>query len=185
MAKVIGGMTISLDGFVADEHGDSGGLYQDLAALHGTDYMDEMIAEAGAVVMGRHSFEMPEDPDTIADFYEFQVPLFVVTSHPPARHPRENDRLTFTFVTDGAESAVRQARAAAGDRAVQIVGGARLGTELLVAGLVDEVRVDVMPVFLGAGTRLFDDPRLAGVKLERTGLTEVGQRVSLRFRVLR
>ncbi|WP_412736546.1 dihydrofolate reductase family protein [Krasilnikovia sp. MM14-A1259] len=185
MATVIGGMTMSLDGFVADEHGDSGALYQDLAALHGTDYLDAMIAETGAVVMGRRSFEMPDDPDSIADAYEFQVPLFIVTTHPPARHPRENDRLTFTFVTDGPESAVRRAKAAAGDRAVQIVGGARLGEQLLVAGLVDEIRVDVMPVFLGAGTRLFDDPRLAGVTLERIEVTEIGPRTSLRFRVLR
>jgi RibD C-terminal domain len=62
MAKVIAGMTISLDGFVADESG-SAQLYPDLEALHGTDCMNEMIAETGAVLMGRRAFEMADDPD--------------------------------------------------------------------------------------------------------------------------
>ena len=185
MATMVGGMTISLDGFVADGKGDSGALYPDLAELGDTDYLTRMTASTGAVLMGRHTFEMAPDPDQYADNYEYQLPLFVLTSSPPAQHPRETDRLTFTFVTDGLESAVRQARAAAGDKAVQVVGGPRLTSELLLAGLLDELRVDVMPVFLGTGRRLFDDPALRGITLRRMDVTEVGQRTSLCFAVVR
>jgi dihydrofolate reductase len=184
MAKVIAGMTMSVDGFIADRHGEPAGLYPDLAALQGTEYMTALIRETGAVVMGRGSFAMPDDPDQLADAYEFQVPIFVVTHRPPVRKPRENGRISFTFVTSGGPlAAVEQAEAAAGDRAVTIVGGPVLTTELLVAGAVDELHVDVMPVFLGAGKRFFDDPALADVRLEKLGVVEVGDRTSLRFRV--
>lgn len=62
--------------------------------------------------MGRNSFDMASDRDGYTDNYEFQVPLFVLTHQPPIQHPKENDKLTFTFVTDGIESAISQAKAA-------------------------------------------------------------------------
>ena len=114
MAKVIVGMTISLDGFVADETGSVGRLYTDFAALQGTPYMEAMIEATGAVLMGKRAFEMG-DPDSYVGNYEFQVPIFVLTHHPPSVAPKQDERLTFTFVTDGVESAVTQAKAAAGD----------------------------------------------------------------------
>ena len=152
MAKVIAGMTTSLDGFVEDESGSASRLYPDLAALQGTDYMNATIAETGAVLMGKRSFEMG-DPDSFVGNYEFQVPIFVVTHEPPAVAPKQDEHLTFTFVTDGVESAVAHARAAAGDRAVQVIGGVDVIGQLLDAGLVDELRVDVMPVLLGGSAR--------------------------------
>lgn len=183
MSRVIAGQTVSVDGFVADADGSAEPLYPDLDDLQGSDYMNGMVEETGAVVMGRRSFEMPDDPDTIADNYEFQTPIFVVTHHPPATEPKENDRLTFTFVTDGAEFAVAQAIEAAGDKAVTVVGGVDVIRQLLHAGLVDELRVDVMPVVLGAGRRFLDDPSLAGLALELIDVVRVGARTSLRFRV--
>jgi dihydrofolate reductase len=183
MARVTAGMTMSLDGFVANEDGAPDGLYPDLADLQGSSYMNDLIAATDAVIMGRGSFEMAEDPDLLADAYEFQVPIFVLTHHPPERAPRENGRISFTFVTDGVESAVRRARAAAGDGGVTVVGGPVLISELLAAGLVDELHVDVMPVFLGAGKRFFDDPALRDLRLEKLPTVEVGDRTSLRFRV--
>ena len=123
MAKVIVGMTTSVDGFIADESGRSGRLYPDLAALRGTAYMNAMIEETGAVLMGKRAFEMGH-PDSYVGNYEFQVPIFVLTHHPPRVSPKQNERLTFTFVTDGLESAVAQATAVAGQKAVQVVGGA-------------------------------------------------------------
>jgi dihydrofolate reductase len=183
MGHVIAGQTISLDGYVADATGSAEPLYPDLADLQGSEYMNGLIEETGAVIMGRRSFEMPDDPDTIADEYEFQAPIFVVTHQPPAVTPKENDRLTFTFVTDGVESAVAQATTAAGDKSVTVVGGVDVIRQLLHAGLVDELRVDVMPVLLGAGRRFLDDPSLAHVDLEKIGIVEVGARTSLRFRV--
>jgi dihydrofolate reductase len=185
MAWVIAGQTISLDGFVADENGSAERLYPDLVALQETAYMHAMIEETGAVLMGRRSFEMPDDPDSLADSYEFQTPIFVVTHHPPAVTPKQNDRLTFTFVTDGVESAVARATAAAGDNAVTVVGGVNVIRQLLHADLVDELRVDVMPVLLGAGLRFLDDATLEHVELDKIGVQEIGARTSLRYRVNR
>src|SRR5712691_7172014 len=118
MAKVIVGMTTSLDGFVADQTGSVARLYPDLAALRGTAYMNALIEEAGAVLMGKRTFEMG-DPDWYVGNYEFQVPIFVLTHRPPRVAPKQDEHLTFTFVTDGVESAIAQARAAARDKAVQ------------------------------------------------------------------
>ena len=183
MPRLIAGMTVSLDGFVQDAEGSAAALYTDLADLQDSPYVKAMQDETGAVLMGRRTFDMAGDPDSYADSYELQVPIFVLTHTPPAVAPERNERLFFTFVTDGVESAVAQAAAAAGERAVTVVGGVDLNRQLLAAGLVDELRVDVMPVLLGAGLRLFDGtpPRA----LEKLGVDDVGPRTSLRFRVLR
>ena len=166
MAKVIVGMTISLDGFVADQNGNAGRLYPDLAALRDTAYMKDIIEETGAVLMGRRTFEMA-DPDSYVGNYEFQVPIFVLTHHPPGVAPKQDEHLTFTFVTDGVESSVAQAKAAARDKAVQVVGGVSIAQQLLDAGLVDELQVDIMPVFLGGGLRSFESSSLERVRLEK------------------
>ncbi len=162
MAKVIVGMTISLDGFVADQNGNAGRLYPDLAALRHTAYMKDAIEQTGAVLMGRRTFEMG-DPDSYVGNYEFQVPIFVLTHHPPSVAPKQDEHLTFTFVTDGVESAVAQAKAAARDKVVQVVG--------------------IMPVFLGIGLRSFESSSLERVRLEKINVQEVGARTSLRFRM--
>jgi dihydrofolate reductase len=182
MAKVVAGMTMSLDGFVADASGSAGSLYPDLAALRGTDYMNALIEETGSVVMGRRTFEMG-DPDSFVGEYEFQVPIFVLTHRPPPVLPKQDEHLTFTFVEDGVDSAVAQAKAAAGDKSVQVVGGVDVLRQLFAARLVDELRVDVMPVLLGAGLRLFEDSSLERVQLEKIGVQAVGPRTSLTFAV--
>lgn len=128
-------MTVSLDGFVADRHGSASRLYPDLTDLRGTAYMNAAIAQTGAVVMGRRTFEMA-DPDSYVGNYEFQVPIFVVTHHPPEIAPKQDDRLTFTFVVDGVESAVEQSKAAAGEKVVQVVGGPNVVQQLLNAQMV-------------------------------------------------
>jgi dihydrofolate reductase len=181
VAKVIFGMTMSLDGFVADEARSVSRLYPDLSDLRDTEYMQSTIKETGAVVMGKRTFEMG-DPDSYVGEYEFQVPIFVVTHYPPAVPPKQDEKLTFTFVTDGVESAIAQATAAAGDKDVQVVGGVDLMRQLLAAGLVDELHVDVMPVLLGGGLRLFE-AGLDDVQLTKLGVQEVGARTSLTYRV--
>jgi hypothetical protein len=98
MARLIAGMTISLDGFVADANGSAAALYPDLGELQDTPYMKAMQDETGAVLMGRRSLEMAEDPDAYADSYELQVPILVVTHTPPPVPPKRNERLYFTFV---------------------------------------------------------------------------------------
>src|SRR5574337_755579 len=114
MGKVILGVTISLDGFAEDSKGSVGALYPDLDTLRKTDLLQESIRTTGSVVMAWKEFAMAEDPDWFAGNYEYQVPIFVFTEKEPEKHPKETDKLTFTFVTDGIESAVRQAKVAAG-----------------------------------------------------------------------
>ena len=182
MARVIVGMTTSLDGFVADQSGSAGRLYPDLAALRGTSYMNNLIEETGAVLMGKRTFEMG-DPDSYVGDYEFQVPIFVMTHEPPHVMPAQDEHLTFTFVTDGVESAIAQTTAVAREKTVQVVGGVSVTRQLLHPGLVDELRLDVMPVLLGSGLRFFENTGLERVELEKIGVQEVGARTSLSFRV--
>lgn len=184
MGRVIAGMTMSLDGFVADTEGDVSQLYPDFAEFAASPSMAATIAATGAVVMGRRTFEMG-DPDAYVGQYEFQVPIFVVTTHPPARQPKQDDHLTFTFVAEGVSAAISQARNAAGERDVQVVGGPGVIQQALQAGLVDELHVDVMPLLLGGGLQLFGDSGLAQVQISLTEIERQGQRTGLRFGVLR
>jgi dihydrofolate reductase len=182
MATVHAGMSMSLDGFVADRHGGTARL-SDPAASNGSEWMTDLIRETGAVVLGRRTFAMAEDPDWYVGNYEFQVPIFVVTHTPPATLPAQDEHLTFTFVTDGIASAVEQAKAAAGDRAVKVIG-ASVVRQAVRARLADELHVQIAPVLLGAGLPLFGDPDLDGVALRRLGVREVGPHTELRFAVL-
>ena len=183
MATVHTGMTMSLDGFVADRRGSTARL-SDPAASRGSEYMTALIQATGAVVMGRRTFAMAEDPDWYAGNYEFQVPIFVLTHTPPPVMPKQDGQLTFTFVTDGVTSAIAKAKAAAGQRVVQALG-ASVVQQVLRAGLADELHVDVAPVLLGAGLRLFDGPDLEGVALKKVGVQEIGEFTSLRYLVVK
>ncbi|MGM7421032.1 dihydrofolate reductase family protein [Cellulosimicrobium sp. CpK407] len=183
MATVVAGAAVSLDGYVQDADGSIEALYADFEELRRSAYLRALQEQTGAVLMGRRTYDMAPDPDGYADGYEFQVPIFVVTHTPPAVAPQRNERLWVTFVTDGVESAVRQAAAAAGDRDVTFIGGADLFHQLLAAGLVDELAVEVMPVLLGGGVRLFDGD--APAVLEKVRVDEVGARTALRYRIVR
>ena len=116
---------------------------------------------------------------------KFQVPILVLTHHLPRVAPKQDEHLTFTFVTDDLHSAVTQAKAAARGKAVQVVGGVSVAQQLLDAELVDELSVDIMPVFLGTGRRFFDSASLERVRLEKIEAQEIGARTSIRFRVKR
>jgi dihydrofolate reductase len=181
-AKIVAGATISLDGFMSDSKGSAKPLYTDLDDWRQSARGQASIAATGAVLMGRKTFEMAPDPDSYAGNYEYQVPIFVLTRTPPARHPKEGSGLSFTFVTDGLSSALLQARQAAGDKQITAVGGAMLLQSLLNAGVVDELEIDIVPIFLHAGLRALDNlvPGLA--TFERIGvdaLAAVGS--ALRF----
>ena len=182
MAKVIAGATVSLDGFVQDADGTYEALYSDYEELTASGYMGRLQEATGAVLMGRRTYDLADDPDGYADGYEFQVPIFVVTHNPPPVAPKRNDRLWITFVP-GVDEAVRQAVEAAGERDVTFIGGADVFRQLLAGGLVDELAIDVMPVLFGGGVRLFDavGPRAT---LERVSVEEVGVRTCLRYLVL-
>lgn len=187
MSKIILGFATSLDGFSNDRHGSVGPLYPDFAAMHDSPVMLEAIASTGAVVMGRRTFAMSEDPDWYAGNYEYQVPIFVLTHHPPAKHPKESGGLTFTFVTDGVVSALTQARAAAGDRDVSVIGGgADTAQQCLRSGLVDEIAVTIMPLLLGDGLRPLDNLGPDPLQLERLSVMDwPGGGTHLRYRIVK
>ena len=186
MTKVILGLTISLDGFAEDINGSVGKLYPDLDTLRETEVLKESISSTGAVVMSKKEFSMAEDPDWMADNYEYQVPIFVFTDKEPEKHPKENDNLSFTFVTGGIKSAVMQAKAAAGDKDVTIIGSASTTQQCLRTGLADELHVDIIPLFLKRGYRPFEDITNNPLKVERINVIALpAGRTHLKFRFIK
>jgi dihydrofolate reductase len=182
VTKVIFGMTMTLDGFINDANGSVALLFPDFDELNQSDLMQESIRTTGAVVMGRRTFDMADDPDAYADSYEFQVPIFVTTEQAPERKPKENGRISFTFV-DTVEAAIQQAKQAAGEKDVVVVGGPNIGQQLLKAGLVDELQIAIMPILLGEGQRLFERLESMQIMLTKTRLVETGQRTDIWFTV--
>ena len=182
MGKVVGGALLSLDGFMSDRNGDLSRLYPDLEAFGQEEVLIESIRTTGAVVMGRRAYDMAQ-----GDFtgYEYQAPIFVLTHRPPEKPAKgENDKLSFSFVTDGIVSAIAKAKAAAGDKYVTVVGGAQTAQACLQAGLMDEIQVHIMPLLLGEGLRLFENLGPQPIELERikvivspTGRTDILFRV--------
>ncbi len=173
MSKVILGLTMSLDGYAEDINGSVNSLYTDLAELNETDVMDEFKSDTGAVVMSGKEFYMANDLDGYAEGYEFQGPIFIFTDKIPEKHPKENDKISFTFVTGGVEDAIRQARIIAGDKAVNIIGSAFTAKECLKTNLIDELQVDIIPRFLKDGYRPFDNIENMNMRLERIILKEL------------
>lgn len=177
--KVVIGMTMSLDGFVNDRKGQVEKLYPDLATLRKTKALRDAIKNTGAVVMGRGAYQMGK-----GDFtgYEFQVPIFVVTHRAPREPAKgENDKLKFTYVTDGLVSAVEQAKAAADGKDVVVVGGADITQQLLDAGLFDELQISIAPILLGRGLRLFEHMKTE-IELEKTDESTLMGMTNLTFR---
>jgi dihydrofolate reductase len=138
-------------------HGMEGGIVNE-----STPVVEEELANIGATIMGRNMFGGGPGPWDEAEPWNgwwgrkppFHHPVFVVTHH--ARAPLQLDGgTTFTFVTDGIESALEQARQAAGGKDVALAGGADVANQYLSAGLVDEMQLHVAPILLGAGERLF------------------------------
>lgn len=185
MGKVIvcAGMSMSLDGFVSDENGKVDKLYPDFAQIHDAPSFQKMLANTGAVIMGRHVYEMADPFMWANDDYEFQCPIFVVTHTPPKKFPKGNRKLSFTFVTEGIESAVSQAKKAAGDKDVQVLGANTI-QQCLNAGLCDELEINIIPVLLGKGLRLFEHIDTDKIQLERIKTEEITPaRTGITFRV--
>lgn len=153
-----------------------------------TQVMEESQTGIGAEIMGRGKFGPPgggpwgDDPwrGWWGEDPPFHMPVFVVTHH--EREPLTLSDTTFTFVTDGIESALEQARAAAGDKDILIGGGAAIINEHLAAGHVDELEISVVPLILGSGERLLEgvgDPALEPVKVVASpAVTHVKYRVA-------
>jgi dihydrofolate reductase len=193
-------ISMSLDGFVAgpsqsvDNPLGIGGMrlhqwafplraWREMHGLEGgeinesTPVVEESLTNIGASVMGRNMFgghPGPWDDETPWNGWwgvnpPFHHPVFVLTHY--AREPLElAGGTTFTFVTDGIEAALEQARSAAGGRDVSLAGGARAARQYLAAGLVDEMEISLVPTLLGSGERLFEGVGgdLHGLELVRT-----------------
>lgn len=205
MSRVTAEISMSLDGFVAGPNdsvdnglGDGGELLHEWVLrlrswreAHGheggeTGPDDERFAAsveaAGAIVMGRRMFDHGEGP--WGDEPPFHEPVFVLTHRPREPLVKEGGT-TFTFVEDGIESALGQARAAAGDKDVAVAGGGQAIRQSIEAGLLDELEIHLVPVLLGGGIRLLDfDPNVAErIEFEPVHAIDSPGVTHLRFRV--
>jgi dihydrofolate reductase len=191
MALVICDMSMSLDGYVtgrndsrANPFGDGAGVLHDWLFDAATDedraLLGRVVEATGAVVMGRRSFEKNEGDGGWGDGGPLgRIPCFVVTHHAPTRTYPD----VYTFVTDGPASAIEQAKRAAGDKVVGL-HGATVMQQALPLGLVDEIRVHVVPVLLGGGTPLFGS-LVSSITLERTEALVTPAATHLSYRVVR
>jgi len=212
MSKVRAQISISADGYVAgpnqskenplgeggeslhdwvvalkawrEPHGKEGGEVNESSSV-----VEESKANVGAEIMGRGMFgggpgPWPEEPwnGWWGDDPPFHMPVFVLTHH--EREPLTLSDTTFTFVTGGIESALEQARAAAGDKDVHVSGGAEAINQYLAAGLIDELELHVVPLVLGGGAKLFEGVG-PGLKLEQIRSLDAPGVTHLKYRVAR
>jgi dihydrofolate reductase len=151
--------------------------------------VEESLDNVGATIMGRKMFgggpgPWGEEPweGWWGDDPPFHTPVFVLTHH--EREPlMKEGGTTFTFVTDGIESALAQAKDAAGGKDVSLGGGADVAQQYLGAGLIDELQLNVVPILLGEGTRLFDNLSASGLGLEQVQVIEAPGVAHLKYRV--
>lgn len=198
-------LAISLDGYVAGTHvtvdnpgGDGAeplfewihnlASWRERQGMAGgeenrdSELMREWFDATGAVVMGRMMY------DTGAEFWgdnpPFRTPVFVLTHHPRPTLVKEGGT-TFTFVTDGHRTALDQAKAAAGDRDVDIAGGANTVRQYLREGLIDELQLHVVPALLGDGLRLFEGLGTGRRNLEPVRVVATPLATHLKYRFVR
>lgn len=199
-AKVTSALTISLDGFGAGvnqsfEHPFGDNFDADILDrwMFAESEKDkhtkeiEAILDAGAFIMGKNMFgpkDRRDNPDWKGWWGEnppYHAPVFVL-SH-TKRDPIEMEGgTTFTFVTDGIESGLRQAKAVAGDRNVQIMGGATTINQYLAAGLIDELWLHIVPVTVGKGARLFEN--VGNLTLEPIEVSGTSVVTHIRYKVM-
>jgi dihydrofolate reductase len=196
MTRVTADLGISIDGFAA---GPDQSMDHPLG-VGGEQLLDDWMFEAGddnkaeveailarsAFIMGRNMFGPPEGGDWDDAWHgwwgedpPYHAPVFVLTHHERDDLPMEGGT-TFHFVTDGIEAALDRAREAAGDGEVGIMGGATTTRQYLAAGLIDELRLHMVPVVLGSGERLLED--LAGLRLEPISARNTSRVTHLTYR---
>jgi dihydrofolate reductase len=198
MSRVIGGITTSLDGYITGPNdGPERGLGDGGERLHywvfggpwtyenpgrgepiGADkeFLDTAIANGGAVVGGRNTYEAA---DRWGGSNPWGVPFFIVTHHPE----EEPDGAGFPFVS-GIDEAIARAREAAGDKDVNVMGGANVIRQALRAGHIEELSISIAPVVLGAGKRLFEEFNVP-LNLERIRVLQSRFATHITYRVLR
>jgi dihydrofolate reductase len=194
MATVVAGFSMSLDGFIADPSDAVGPLFDwygngavetpwpgnDMVShtsAASAEYLRETIGGAGALVVGRRIFDYTSGWN---GSHPLGVPVFVVSHSIPDGWPR--DDAPFTFVSDGVERAVAQAKAVAGDKTVG-VAGPNVAQQCLNAGLIDELHVELVPVLLGEGIRFFDHLKNTPVMLDDPTVISGSRVTHLMYRV--
>jgi dihydrofolate reductase len=191
MSKVIFDMSVSLDGFVRatgntpEEPLGKGGerLHEWAMDPAGRELVTAVAAQAGAYICGRRTYDdsirfwKADGPTGPA-----RLPLFVVTHRAPDDAP---DGGVYTFVTDGIESALQQARDVAGGKDVYVMGGPDTGRQFIRTGLADHIGVHVVPVLFGGGRRMFDLVGDEHIQLEVVSVVDTPQATHLLYRVQR
>jgi dihydrofolate reductase len=214
MTRLLYDVSMSLDGFIAginqspeNPMGDGGEQLgewrRELAAFRkafpfaglegGVTNASTAVFEedtSGAMIIGRNMFGGGHGPwgnppwDGPWGGNPFHVPVFVLTHHPRAPLVLHGDP-PFTFVTEGIRAALEMAQQAAAGKDVLVGGSASAAQQYLAAGLLDQIDIHLVPVFLGQGLRVFDDAALSGVTLEQVRVVEAPGVTHLRFRVVR
>ncbi|HVU70547.1 MAG TPA: dihydrofolate reductase family protein [Ktedonobacteraceae bacterium] len=186
MGNVLFGLSVSLDGFIADKNDDISLLF----AWFATDWekfheiAGDSLTETGAVIMGHRSFDQIDNehgwvfPDGTAPDW----PVVVLQSQ--TRASVKKGKTHFHFVTTGIESAIEQARTLAGDKDIALHGASAV-QQALKAGLLDEFHLNIVPVLLGGGVRLFDHLGSLPIHLERLRVIETPGATHLSFRVVK
>jgi dihydrofolate reductase len=196
MGKVIFDISMSLDGFITGPDPSpenplgTGGI-----RLHDWWYadkrdadarvIDEMMQTTGAMIASRRVYDESRwgERDPWGNPPGTHVPVFVISHDVP--EGMDDAGPVYTFVTDGLESALKQARAKASDKNVYVIGGANIAGQYLKAGSIDEIRIHLVPVLLGAGVRLFDHQIDQHIDLQTTRVIESKSAIHLSFRIIK
>jgi len=214
MSKFKFNITMSLDGYIAGPNqspenglGEGGEQLHDwvinlksFREMHGDaggetgtndEVLREMFANVGATIMGRNMFGGGPGPwgrgswkGWWGDNPPYHHPVFVLTHHPRVALVMQGGT-TFFFITDGIESALRQAKEAAADKDILLGGGANIAQQYLAAGLLDEMDLHVVPLILGGGERLLDNLGGSGVTIQPIRTLEGPGVVHLKYRVVK
>jgi dihydrofolate reductase len=186
MGKVTFGLSMSLDGFIADKNDDPSEVFawmgRAMDRFH--EVVGDALTETGAVIMGHRTFDQiySEQGWVFPDGTAPDWPVIVLQSQ--AREPEKKGKTQFYFVTEGIESAIAQAQQLAGKKNVGLHGASAV-QQALQAGLLDEFHLTIAPVLLGEGVRLFDHLGSTPIHLERMRTLETPGAIHLSFRVVK
>jgi dihydrofolate reductase len=195
VAKVITGFSTTLDGFIAGEDDRVDEVFSWLSSgdteytapdsrwvfkvsPESAKYLGALFGSIGALVTGRRQFDLTKG---WRGNHPLNVPVFVVSHRPPPQLEKDSP---FTFVPEGVERAIAMAKEIVGDKNVA-VDGANVVQQVIKAGLVDEIGIDLVPFLLGMGVRYFDHLGNVPIKLERIQIVEAPDVTHLRFRVVK
>ncbi len=189
MGKAVLDVSMSLDGYITGPNdsreqplGEGGTRLHEWVRTTTPELMQGgTSATTGSIVTGRRTYDLV---DGFGGSHRIAgAPVFVLTHDVPATVPQ--GATPFTFVTDGIESALKQAKAAAGEKQVYVMGSASIAQQCLQAGLLDEIQLHLVPMLLGGGIRLFDHIGTKPIQLESVKVIEATGVIHLRFRVVK